>query len=190
MMVNARDRKEGSYCFNCKFWRGGDTPMEPDGTTAEGWCGFTLADGEQLYHDTLGVTKSNNWCCLWMARKDGNHMNETEETTPGGLPECPYQIGKLAYMVAIGDAISVSVGDGKRGERLQMPYVMAANVDVLMTDGKEWIPCHKDEYGKIEPLANACKAVFGVVHASYEGAEKALNELVENYQKSQRQHLD
>ena len=117
-------------------------------------------------------------------------MNETEETTPGGLPECPYQIGKLAYMVAIGDAISVSVGDGQRGERLQMPYVMAANVDVLMTDGKEWIPCHKDEYGKIEPLANACKAVFGVVHASYEDAEKALNELVENYQKSQRQHLD
>ena len=98
MMGNARDRKEGSYCFNCKFWRGGDTPMEPDGTPAEGWCGFTLADGAQLYHDTLGVTKSNNWCCLWMARKDGNHMNETEETTPGGLPECPYQIGKLAYM--------------------------------------------------------------------------------------------
>ena len=52
------------------------------------------------------------------------------------------------------------------------------------------IHCHKDEYGKIEPLANACKAVFGVVHASYEDAEKALNELVENYQKSQRQHLD
>ena len=73
---------------------------------------------------------------------------------------------------------------------MQMPYVMAANVDVLMTDGKEWIPCHKDEYGKIEPLANACKAVFGVVHAFYEDAEKDLNELVENYQKSQRQHLD
>lgn len=190
MMVNARDRKEGSYCFNCKFWRGGDTPMEPDGTTAEGWCGFTLADGTELYHDTLGVTKSNNWCYLWTARKDEDYMDEIKGTMPSGLPECQYQIGKLAYMVAIGDAISVSVGDGKRGERLQMPYVMAATVDVLMTDGEQWIPCHKNEHGEIEPLANACKAVFGVVHAFYEDAEKALNELVENYQKSQRQHLD
>ena len=184
MTVNSRDRKEGSYCFNCMFWRGGDTPMEPDGTAAKGPCGFGLAT------DPLKITTSNGWCCLWMARKDGDHMNETKETTPGGLPECPYKIGKLAYMVAIGSAVSISIGNGNRVEKMQMPYVMAANVDVLMTDGKEWIPCHKDEYGKIEPLANACKAVFGVVHASYEDAEKALNKLVENYQKSQRQHLD
>lgn len=190
MMVNARDRKEGSYCFNCKFWRGGDTPAEPDGTATEGWCGFTLADGSQLYHDSLGVTKSNNWCCLWMARKDENCMNKTEGTAPGGLPECPYQIGKLAYMVAIGSAVSISIGNGNKTEKMQMPYVMAATVDILMTDGKQWIPCRKDEYGEIEPLANACKAVFGVVYATREDAEKTLNELVESYQKGKRNYLE
>lgn len=190
MMGNARDRKEGSYCFNCKFWRGGDTPMEPDGTPAEGWCGFTLADGAQLYHDTLGVTKSNNWCCLWMARKDEDYMDEIKGTMPSGLPECPYQIGKLAYTVVIGSAVSISIGNGNRVEKMQMPYVMAATVDVLMTDGEQWIPYHKNEHGEIEPLANACKAVFGFVYATKEDAEKTLNELVENYQKAQRHYIE
>lgn len=190
MMVNARDRKEGSYCFNCRFWRGDDKPVGPDGTATEGWCGFSLADGSELYHDSLGVTKSNNWCCLWMARKDENCMNKTEGTAPGGLPECPYQIGKLAYMVAIGSAVSISIGNGNKTEKMQMPYVMAATVDILMTDGKQWIPCRKDEYGEIEPLANACKAVFGVVYATREDAEKTLNELVESYQKGKRNYLE
>lgn len=183
MTVNSRDRKEGSYCFNCMFWRGGDTPMEPDGTAAKGPCGFGLAT------DPLKITTSNGWCCLWMARKDGDHMNETKETTPGGLPECPYKIGKLAYMVAIGSAVSISIRNGNRVEKMQMPYVMAATVDVLMTDGEQWIPCRKDEYGEIEPLANTCGAVFGAVYATREDAVKNLNELVESYQKGERNYL-
>ena len=117
-------------------------------------------------------------------------MDEIKGTMPSGLPECPYQIGKPAYMVVIGSAVSISIGNGNRVEKMQMPYVMAATVDVLMTDGEQWIPYHKNEHGEIEPLANACKAAFGFVYATKEDAEKTLNELVENYQKAQRHYIE
>ena len=110
----------------------------------------------------------------------------TSQRTPD---ERKHKIGKLAYMVAIGSAVSISIGNGNRVEKMQMPYVMAATVDVLMTDGEKWIPCRKDEYGEIEPLANTCGAVFGAVYATRENAVKNLNELVESYQKGERNYL-
>ena len=185
MEINERDRKDGSYCFNCMFWCGGDAPMEPDGTAAKGPCGFSLAT------DPLKITTSNGWCCLWMARKDETYMNKTEGAAPGGLPECPYQIGKLAYMVVIGETVAIGVGDRQLEEKtVQMPHVIAANVDALMTDGQEWIPCRRDKYGKIEPLVGACKAVFGAAYASAEDAEKVVDTLIRNYQKSQHHFFE